>query len=155
MQAVTMAELGLSHAAAALLNRIVGSPESIPRDSSRSLHLALSCEAAGQLGDRTAARLLFELLAPYRDQNLVVGSGAVCLGSANLYLGIAARAYGRAAEARKLFRSGEEQNASMGSAPLASRCIVELSALETGRTLPVVSRVGPHGRRRATQRVPP
>jgi hypothetical protein len=130
MQAVCLSDLGFSDTAGARLSQVVGEPASIPRDSSRSLYLALACEAAVRLGDRTAADLLVDLLAPYRDQNLVVGSGAACLGSANLYLGMAASACGRPAEARTLLESAIAQNSAMGSPPLTARSRAELSALE-------------------------
>ena len=44
-------------------------------------------------------RQLYELLAPYRDGNVVIGLAAACLGSAARYLGRLAATIGRADEA--------------------------------------------------------
>jgi tetratricopeptide (TPR) repeat protein len=59
----------------------------IPRDGDWLPAITLTGEVAVALGDASRAAVLYELLAPYAEQNVVVGLAAVCLGSVARYVG--------------------------------------------------------------------
>lgn len=61
--------------------------EDIPHDGNWLISVTILAELATGLGDAERAELLYELLLPYRDVNIVVGVGALCLGSAARNLG--------------------------------------------------------------------
>jgi tetratricopeptide (TPR) repeat protein len=57
------------------------------RDGDWMIAVTLLADACTELGDARRAGLLYELLTPYRSDNVVIGLAAVCLGSAARYLG--------------------------------------------------------------------
>ncbi|MBV8953577.1 MAG: AAA family ATPase [Solirubrobacterales bacterium] len=61
--------------------------EDIPRDGDWMIAVTLLADVSAELGDARRARKLYELLLPYRDLNVVIGLGAVCLGSTARFLG--------------------------------------------------------------------
>jgi tetratricopeptide (TPR) repeat protein len=75
--------------------------EDIPRDGDWITAVTLASEAAVAVGDAERAGLLYELLLPYADHNVVIGLAAVCLGSASRHLGKLAFVAGRAEEAHR------------------------------------------------------
>lgn len=107
----------------------------VPEDQSRSYVLALCADAASLLDDHAAAGRLMSLLEPWAGHNIVLGSGAVCLGSSSLFLGMAARTAGDAEGAARLLESAVAMNTAMGARPAAARAGLELACTlwELGR----------------------
>jgi class 3 adenylate cyclase len=101
----------------------------LPQDLSRAFCLALYAECADAVHDPAAGAALRRLLEPWEGHAVVLGAGALCLGAASHYLGLAARASGDRAGAVELFTAAVSMNESMHAAPTA-----ELSRRELART---------------------
>jgi class 3 adenylate cyclase len=102
----------------------------LPRDLSLAYALAQATEAAALLGDAPTAARLRTLLQPWDGHNIVLGSGAVALGAASHYIGLAARTAGDLDAARQHLSAAVAMNDAMGATPAATR-----SRLELARTL--------------------
>lgn len=86
--AMLLAETGRAREARAELDRLaVDGFADIPRDGDWLMTVTLLAETAVALQDAERARRLYELLLPQRGATVVVGLGAVCLGSTARYLG--------------------------------------------------------------------
>ena len=90
--------------------------------------MMLLADACTALGDKRRAGLLYELLAPYRSGNVVIGLAAVCMGSAARYLGRLAttigdrdRALGPGPEADRLIESAAATAQRLGLRSVAGR----------------------------------
>ena len=59
----------------------------LPKDGDWLIGMTLLADVAAGLGDAPRARLLYELLLPYRERNVVIGMATVCLGSVARYVG--------------------------------------------------------------------
>jgi hypothetical protein len=92
--------------------------------------LALAAEACAGLEDTVVAPTLYELLLPYARSNVVIGVGAVCLGSVATYLGMLATTLGDAPAAAEHFQLGLTANAAL-RAPV---CVAH-TQIEYARTL--------------------
>jgi hypothetical protein len=103
---------------------------SLPQDLSLAYCLALSMDAAVLVGDTAAAACLRTCLRPWDGHNIVLGSGAISLGAASHFLGLAARAAGDVDAALAHLRDAVQMNDAMAAAPAATR-----SRLELARTL--------------------
>jgi DNA-binding SARP family transcriptional activator len=98
--AVLLYETGRFEEAQAELDALaVDGFASIPRDGDWIMVTAMTAEVAAGLADVERAELLYELLRPHAETNVVIGLGAVCLGSTNRYLGRLALALERRADA--------------------------------------------------------
>jgi DNA-binding SARP family transcriptional activator/tetratricopeptide (TPR) repeat protein len=73
--------------------------------------VAVIADVAAELADVDRAGLLYELLAPYADRNVVVGLAALCLGSVASYLGKLAATLGHDREAAEHFERALVANA--------------------------------------------
>lgn len=99
--AVLLAETGRPTEARAELDRVAGADfTGLPRDGDWLITVTLLADAAVALRDADRARLLYDLLAAQPPTNVVIGLGAVCLGSSARYLGRLALATGDRATAR-------------------------------------------------------
>lgn len=107
----------------------------VAQDLSRAYTLAQAVDAAALLDDPTAAAQLRELLRPWQGHTIVLGSGALCLGAASYYLGVAARTAGDADAALVDLQDSVRMNDEMGAVPAATR-----SRLEWARTLTQLGR---------------
>ena len=67
----------------------------VASDMNRLASLAGLARGAAALADGARAEQLYQQLLPYRSRAVLIGRGAVCLGPAELYLGIAALACAR------------------------------------------------------------
>ena len=116
----------------------------LPQDLSLAYSLALSAEAAALLGDAVAAAHLRVGLAPWDGHNIVLGSGAIALGAASHFLGIAARTAGDIDGAIGHLREAVRMNDAMAAAPAAARSRLELARTltETGAVTEAVSVAG-------------
>ncbi len=90
----------------------------IPNDGDWLIAVTLLADLSASLGDARRSQTVYEMLLPYREVNVVIGLGAVCLGSAARFLGRLAGAMGRREEAVAHFDRALNGNAALG-APLA------------------------------------
>jgi hypothetical protein len=133
----------------------------LPDDQSKVSYLVLLAEAAAETGHLEAAGRLFDLLLPWEGHHLVVGSGAVCYGSAHHALGLLSRVVGRPEEARLHFIEALRDNRRAGSQLFAAYSGCELalalaaSEPDTAGTLLAFARsiAERHGSRRLGARV--
>ncbi len=92
--------------------------EAIPRDGDWMTAITLASEAVVAVGDAQQASLLYEMLLPYADRNVVIGLAAVCLGSAARNLGKLAFTAGRPQTARDHLEQALRANTTL-NAPVA------------------------------------
>jgi tetratricopeptide (TPR) repeat protein len=92
----------------------------IPRDGDWMVAAVLAGDLVYALDDAERAGILYELLEPFAQTNVVIGLGAVCLGATSRYLGRLALTAGRREEAVAHLRHAVEANASL-------RAVVELA----------------------------
>ncbi len=85
----------------------------IERDGDWMIAITLLADCAVELADARRAQQLYDLLAPYRDVNVVIGLAAACLGSAARYLGRLAATVGRAEEAAMQFERALAGNSAL------------------------------------------
>ncbi|HEX3976674.1 MAG TPA: AAA family ATPase [Solirubrobacteraceae bacterium] len=129
----------------------------IPRDGDWMVVTALAADLAHALDDAERAAILYALLAPFADTNVVIGLGAVCLGSTSRYLGRLALTLGRQEEAVAHLRRAVAANASLqavvelahswvdlawavGPGGEAVELLQQAEAVATERRLPAVAR---------------
>ncbi len=129
----------------------------IPRDGDWMVVAALTAGVAAGVGDAERAAALYELLLPFADTNVVIGLGAVCLGSTHRYLGRLALTMERHEDALEHLRAAVRANTALrATVELAhsqldladvlgcgseSRELVERAeAIAAERALPVVAR---------------
>ncbi len=129
----------------------------IPRDGDWMVVTALAADLAHGFHDAERAAILYELLEPYADTNVVIGLGAVCLGSTSRYLGRLALTLGRQDEAVGRLRHAVAANASLqavvelahsrvdlawalGAGTEAVELLEQAEAVATERRLPAVAR---------------
>ncbi|MGZ6313707.1 MAG: ATP-binding protein, partial [Candidatus Limnocylindrales bacterium] len=106
----------------------------IPRDGDWMVVSALAADLAHALDDAPRAALLYDLLTPFADTNVVIGLGAVCLGATSRYLGRLALTLGRRADAVAHLRHAVAANASLQATVELAHAQVDLaSALGAGR----------------------
>ena len=94
--------------------------EWIPRDGDWMVVTALAADLAHAFGDLERAAILYDLLEPFADTNVVIGVGAVCMGATSRYLGRLALTLGRREESVAQLRRAVAANASL-------RAVVELA----------------------------
>ncbi|GAA4287819.1 adenylate/guanylate cyclase domain-containing protein [Georgenia daeguensis] len=109
----------------------------VVQDLGRSTSLAYLAEAAAAVGTPSECARLAELLAPWAGHLVVLGSGALCLGSADHFLGLALRGAGELDRAERHLASAVELNDALGA---AGRAV--WSRAELGRTLRLAGRPG-------------
>jgi tetratricopeptide (TPR) repeat protein len=124
------AELGLRKNARIQFDVYAPSFTSIPSDLRWSYIMALLCEICAYLRDRKNAVTIYRLLLPWANHNIVLGSGALYLGSASYFLGLAARTSDDFTTAIEHFRAAVGMNKETGTLPAELR-----SRLELARTL--------------------
>ncbi len=130
----------------------------IPNDGDWLIATTLCADLSASLGDAARSEILYEMLLPYRDVNVVIGLAAVCLGSAARFLGRLAGAMGRREEAFAHFERALAGNAALGAPvhlahtqlqfaellgtadPEAQRLIALAAATAERLALPAVSR---------------
>ncbi|MCI0859064.1 MAG: protein kinase [Chloroflexi bacterium] len=89
----------------------------IPRDALWLGCIAYLCEACAFLGDAERAESLYELLLPYAERTVTVGTAAACYGAAARYLGLLSATMSRWEEAQQHFEHALEMNQRMGAKP--------------------------------------
>jgi tetratricopeptide (TPR) repeat protein len=120
--AIRHCELGMVPEARRQFDRLASRRFSmLPRDGNWLVGLALLAELCAHLEDSAGARDLYALLAPYEDRHIVVGYGAVCLGSAARYLGMLSMALGQFDRAVAHFEKALQANLGMSASLLVAR----------------------------------
>ncbi|MEJ2870895.1 adenylate/guanylate cyclase domain-containing protein [Actinomycetospora sp. OC33-EN08] len=123
--AVGLARAGRLEEAADLLRRSAADDFAVlGDDGARAFLLAECAETAELVGDAAAGARLRDLLEPWAGLVVVVGSGALCLGAADHFRGLAARAAGD--DAGPLFRAALDLNEATGAVRAAARSRAEL-----------------------------
>jgi tetratricopeptide (TPR) repeat protein len=85
----------------------------VPEDGDWMITMVLAADVAAELGDVERARLIYELLLPYRMVNVVIGLAAVCLGATARYLGRLAATMGNREEATALLERAIARNGAL------------------------------------------
>lgn len=101
----------------------------VPRDALWLTCLAYLTEVAVYLGDKAAARVLYEFLKPCDGRNLVAGACVAYLGAASHYLGLLAGSTGRHELACKHFEDALAKHRTMGARPWLARSQEAMAAL--------------------------
>jgi DNA-binding SARP family transcriptional activator len=103
----------------------------ITRDGDWMVVAALTADLAAGLGDAERSADLYDLLLPYAETNVVIGLGAMCLGSTHRYLGRLALTLGRTDDAIGHLRRAVDANTAM-------RAVIELAhaQIDLARALP-------------------
>src|SRR6202012_3105164 len=122
----------------------------IPRDGDWMVVTALAADLAHAFDDAERAALLYELLVPFDQTNVVIGLGAVCLGATSRYLGRLALTLGRPHDAERHLRHAVTANAGLGAVVELAHSRVDLAgAPGAGARGRRAARTGRGGRRRA------
>jgi tetratricopeptide (TPR) repeat protein len=87
--------------------------EDVPKDLDWKIAMILLSEVCAMLGDARRAALLYRKLEPYAATNVVIGLAAVCLGSAEGFLGTLAATMGRRSRAVDHFERALAANAAL------------------------------------------
>jgi DNA-binding SARP family transcriptional activator/tetratricopeptide (TPR) repeat protein len=139
--------------------------ERVLRDGDWMVIMALAADLASRLDDAGHAAPLYELLLPFAATNVVIGLGAVCLGSASRYLGGVALTLERRDDAIHHLRHAVETNTALGATlelahtqldlaralgdgPEARQLIGQAEAIAAERELPAVARLAAELRER-------
>ncbi len=132
--AVTHAELGnVAEARAAFESLAADDFASIPADAQWVVSLSLLAEVAAFLGDAERAQLIYGLLLPHDDLNVIAGRAAACNGPVARYLGLLAEAAGRIDDAERHYVAAMDMTAKMGDRPFGARARFELARLLLAR----------------------
>jgi ATP/maltotriose-dependent transcriptional regulator MalT len=119
--ALLYVEVGNLAAAREVFSRLAASRfESLPRDGRWATCIMYLAEVCVALDDRNSASVLYRLLLPWKDRNIVMGGGTGCWGSADRFLGLLATMQASWQDAERHFVDALAMNArSEAFAPLA------------------------------------
>lgn len=96
-------------------------------DTDTQFNLSLCAAVAAELGEKAISRVLLSLLEPGAGNAAVLGSGAVCVGAAAYFAGLAAQGAGEIRTATTLLRRAVLLNDAMGARAWAVRARFALS----------------------------
>ncbi len=99
----------------------------VPRDGEWLTTVALLVAAGTRLGDTRRIGELGDLLAPYCDRAVIAGRGAICLGPVSRFVGMAAAAMGRDAEAVSHYEHALTMARRWGAEPIVATVRLELA----------------------------
>jgi len=102
-----------------------GDFDDVPRDLDWMIAMTLLSDVAADLGDGERAALLYAKLEPYAAVNVVIGLAAVCLGSAESFLGKLAASMGDSGRAERHFERALTANAKLGAPACLARTQVD------------------------------
>lgn len=111
-------EVGEHRRARKHLSDLIASTELAPRDFTWTATLAILIELGARLDEPDAVKAAAKLLAPFRGQLIVVGTGTHVHGAADRFLAIAASSE---AMAQRLFRSAIRLESQIGASALTRR----------------------------------
>jgi len=126
-------------------------PEALPRNAIYLLALGFLSEACAEIGDAERSALLYRLLEPYAERNLV-SPAATFAGPATRYLGLLAATRGDWTAARAHFGAAREAAARQHATPMLARvCLDEArllarASLEPERVAELATEAARHAR---------
>ena len=145
MLSVVYWQSGRSAEAQAELTRLCAQGAAImPRDQLWLGAMTALAEVASGLADRACAGILYDLLLPYAERNVVVGV-PICFGAAATYLGCLAATLERWPEAAHHFEQALAMNARLGTRPYLAHTQYHYAAM--------LLRRGPRHRSRECRRI--
>jgi tetratricopeptide (TPR) repeat protein len=103
----------------------LGDFEDIPKDLDWMIAMTLLSDVCADLGDGDRAALLYAKLEPYANLNVVIGLAAVCLGSAESFLGRLAGTMGRIDLATRHFERALAGDFALGAPACLARTQVD------------------------------
>jgi hypothetical protein len=101
----------------------------VPLDGDWLTTMALAADVCAGLGDEPTATIIHEQLLPYAQANVVIGLGAVCLGSVATFVGRLAATIGDKREATQLFEQGLVSNSALRAPLCVARTELEYARL--------------------------
>jgi tetratricopeptide (TPR) repeat protein len=107
-----------------------------PRDANWLIAITLMAEVCGALADAGRAEELYNLLAPYAGNNVVVGRNATNYGNASRLLGLLAATRGQDELAERHYAQAQKMHAKMGAKPMFARTEVSWAELLLARRAP-------------------
>ncbi len=110
--------------------------EDLPADLGWLPAMANLSDVCADIEDHDRAEILYRLLLPYRDRNLVIGAAVACQGSVARPLGRLAALLGRWDEAEALFSQAIADNARMGAPGLVAHAQLHFARALRGRGKP-------------------
>jgi len=105
----------------------------LPQNVLWLIGIAIIAEVCAFLCDAARATVLYDLLLPYANRNVVAAPGMSCVGSASRYLGLLATTMSRWDEAAQHFEDAMEMNLKMGARPFLARCQQEYAGMLLAR----------------------
>lgn len=103
--------------------------ENVPADLSWSSTMAHLAEVAAAVGDRDAAGLIAERLTPWAGHLIVLGTGALCHGSASHFLGLCLRTTGDLERAHRQLHDAVVTHEAVGAPGFAAASRAELATV--------------------------
>lgn len=135
--ALIYSDLGLEPEARAQFETLAANDfAGIPQDALWVGSMAYLSEVCAFLGDVARANILYRLLLPYAQLNIVVGFAVACFGAAARYLGLLAATMSHWTEAEQHFEAALEMNARMGARPWLAHTQVQFAAMLLARGQP-------------------
>jgi len=127
--ALIASDLGFLEPARKTFNEIAEDGFALPYDAKRSATLSYLAEVCARLDDVERASQLFELLLPYRQLTVAVGTAVVCYGSATRYLGLLASVMGNWDAATEHFEDAIARNSVMQAWPWLAHTQADFAAM--------------------------
>jgi hypothetical protein len=125
--ACLLVDLGRQAEAAAVFQRLAaGDFRALYRDSEWLMGVSLASNACASLGDKEAAKVLYEQLLPF-DGRLALGIAEGSVGAVSRYLGLLARTLGRLDTAEGHLLDAIAMNAQMGAHPWTAHTRLDLA----------------------------
>jgi tetratricopeptide (TPR) repeat protein len=127
--ALIASDLGFLEPARKAFDDIAADGFALPYDAKRSATLSYLAEVCARLEDADRAGQLFELLLPYKQLTVTVGTAVVCYGSAARYLGLLATAMGDWDTATESFELAIARNNVMQAWPWLAHTQADFAAM--------------------------
>jgi DNA-binding CsgD family transcriptional regulator len=108
----------------------------VPRDGRWVTCLVYLAEICVALGDAPRAAILYPLLLPWADRNVVVGGGSGCPGSGSRFLGLLAATMRHWTDAESHFEAAMTWNDRIGAAPPLAHTQHDYAAMLLARGFP-------------------
>jgi predicted ATPase/DNA-binding CsgD family transcriptional regulator len=135
--ALIYAELGRREQARAEFDRLAQDDfESVNRDALWLMSIVFLTDVCTLLGDAPRAAILYRLLLPFKDLNIVLAPNVGCYGAAARYLGMLAGVMARWTEAEAHFEAAMEMNARQSARPWLAHTRHRFAAMLLARGRP-------------------
>jgi len=134
--ALIATDLGFLEPARASFEEMAADGFDLPIDAKRTATLSYLAEVCARLENAEYAERLYELLLPYQDFTVTVGTMVVCYGAAARYLGLLATTMGELDKAEGHFEAAIELNAKMDARPWLAHSQADYAAMLCRRSGP-------------------